>query len=59
MPIAIINCTKSEKRTAVVKNTLEMLKKNSKLIIALSPDEVSLHINSPQNKVVIHIVNNP
>uniref|UniRef100_UPI00366C8E94 hypothetical protein n=1 Tax=Plantactinospora endophytica TaxID=673535 RepID=UPI00366C8E94 len=62
MASAFINGIESEKQTAGVKSTLaNAFKKIStqKIFMVLSADEVPLDINSPNNKAVISIVNNP
>ena len=62
MADAFISGKDSERQTAGVKSTLaNALKRIStqRIFMALSADEVTLNINSPENPCVISIVNNP
>ncbi|MCM4157587.1 type IV secretion system DNA-binding domain-containing protein [Gramella sp. AN32] len=62
MADAFISGKDSDRQTAGVKSTLaNALKRIStqNIFMALSADEVPLNINSPENPVVISVVNNP
>ena len=62
MSDAFISGKDSERQTAGVKSTLaNALKRIStqRIFMALSADEVPLNINSPENPIVISVVNNP